>query len=135
MTRQTGMLIGICGLLLAEVVQAATPVDELLMEYRQQSVNDFTIVNGRNIWNQPFRATNTTEERSCTTCHTNDVRQTGKHAVTGKEIKPLAPSVMSKRLTNPDKIRKWLKRNCEWTLGRECNAQEKGDILTYLKDL
>ncbi|MFK5970948.1 MAG: DUF1924 domain-containing protein [Candidatus Marithrix sp.] len=30
-------------------------------------------------------------------------------------------------------IRKWFKRNCKWTLGRECNAQEKGDILKFIQ--
>lgn len=114
---------------------AATPVDELLSEYRQQGATNFSAAAGKAFWNQAVRPSGASTERSCASCHTSDVRQSGKHAVTGKEIKPLAPSVMSKRLTNPTKIRKWLKRNCEWTRGRECTAQEKGDVLTYLKDL
>lgn len=133
MTGKTRSLITAFSLLLTATVQAATPVEALLQEYRQQATNDFNAATGEAFWNQSFRVSGTNEERSCTTCHTADVRQTGKHAVTAKEIKPLAPSVLSKRLTNPDKIRKWLKRNCEWTLGRECTAQEKGDVLMYLK--
>ena len=113
---------------------AASPVEDLLQEYRQQATRDFSAENGKTLWNQSFRAAGMDTQRSCTSCHTADVRQHGKHTVTGKEIKPLAPSVMSKRLTNHGKIRKWLKRNCEWTLGRECTAQEKGDLLSYLKE-
>ncbi|MEA3244387.1 MAG: DUF1924 domain-containing protein, partial [Pseudomonadota bacterium] len=30
------------------------------------------------------------------------------------------------------KIEKWFKRNCKWTLGRECTAQEKADFLAYI---
>ena len=44
----------------------------------------------------------------------------------------MAPSVNPKRLTDRSKIEKWFKRNCKWTLGRECTPQEKGDILTFL---
>jgi mono/diheme cytochrome c family protein len=71
--------------------------------------------------------------RSCATCHTGDPRQPGRHAATGKAIDPLAPSVNPRRLTDRPEIEKWLMRNCKWTLGRECTAQEKGDILTFLR--
>lgn len=123
------------GMLVAATSLAATPVDELLSAYRQQGATNFSAAAGKTFWNQAVRPGSAATDRSCATCHTSDVRQTGKHAVTGKEIKPLAPSMMSKRLSNPAKMRKWLKRNCEWVRGRECTAQEKGDVLTYLKDL
>jgi hypothetical protein len=112
---------------------AATPVNQLLSEFQQQGATEFTAAAGKTFWNQQVRLQKSGTERSCASCHTADVRQPGKHVVTGKVIKPLAPSVMSKRLTNPKKIRKWLKRNCKWTRGRECTAQEKGDVLTYLQ--
>jgi hypothetical protein len=121
-------------LVLSYTAVAATAVDELLSEYKQQGTTSFNATAGKNFWNQATRPSGAVTERSCASCHTQDVRQNGKHAITGKTIKPLAPSVMAKRLTNPTKIRKWLKRNCEWTRGRECTPQEKGDVLTYLKD-
>ena len=55
------------------------------------------------------------------------------HPQTGKPIKPLAPSANPQRLTDLREINKWLLRNCKWTLGRECSAQEKGDFLTWLR--
>ena len=125
-------LVAAFGLLLTTAVHASTPVETLLQEYRRQATTNFSSTAGKAFWNQPFRVSGGNEQRSCSTCHTADVRQPGKHAVTGKAIKPLAPSVLSKRITNPKKIRKWLRRNCTWTLGRECTAQEKGDVLTYL---
>lgn len=131
----TRYLIAGLGLTLATTVWAATPVDELLSEYRQQGASNFSAVAGKTLWNQAVRPRGANSDRSCTSCHTRDARQNGRHAVTGKLIKPLAPSVMSKRLSNVAKIRKWLKRNCLWTRGRECLPQEKGDLLTYLKDL
>ena len=30
------------------------------------------------------------------------------------------------------KVAKWFKRNCNDVLDRECTAQEKGDVLSYL---
>lgn len=75
------------------------------------------------------------EKRSCTTCHTSDLRTEGKEARTGKAIAPLAPSINNKRLTRPYEVEKWFHRNCKWTLGRDCSPQEKGDILAYLNSL
>jgi hypothetical protein len=70
--------------------------------------------------------------RACTSCHSNDLTQPGRHATTGKAIEPLAPSVNAKRLTERRRIEKWFKRNCKWTLGRECTPQEKGDLLSFM---
>ena len=131
----TRLLLASLAMAITTVALAATPVDELLSEYRQQGATNFSAAAGKAFWNQAVRPSSAATDRSCATCHTADLSQSGKHAVTGKEIKPLAPSVMSKRLTNPTKMRKWLKRNCEWVRGRECTVQEKGDVLTYLKDL
>ena len=73
------------------------------------------------------------ETRSCTTCHTADPRQGGKHIRTGKAIKPLSPTANPNSLTDAKKIEKWFRRNCNWTMGRECSAREKADILAFLK--
>jgi hypothetical protein len=114
---------------------AATAVEQLLQEYQSQGATVFSAQSGKEFWNQKFSSAGRDQLRSCSSCHTANLRQPGNHVTTGKEIKPLAPSVMSKRLTNPKKMRKWFKRNCNWTLGRECTAQEKGNVLMYLKDL
>jgi hypothetical protein len=47
----------------------------------------------------------------------------------------MAPSVNPERLTDQRKITKWFKRNCKWTLGRECTHREQGDVLAYLRSL
>lgn len=46
----------------------------------------------------------------------------------------MAPSANPERLTDVRKIEKWFKRNCKWTLGRECSAQEKTDLLLYINN-
>jgi len=128
------LFIVILGASVSTTVLASTAVELLLQEYQAQGASQFSADTGKQFWNQRFDSTSANQQRSCTTCHSANVKQYGKHITTGKEIKPLAPSVMSKRLTNPNKIRKWFRRNCNWTLGRECTAQEKGDVLSYLKD-
>lgn len=72
------------------------------------------------------------KESSCTSCHTENPAAQGKHANTGKAIQPLAPSANAERFSDPAKVEKWFKRNCNDVLGRVCTAQEKGDVLTYL---
>jgi len=94
---------------------------------------EFSAQRGEKLWNREFTASG--QPRSCATCHTSYPRLTGKHLRTGKLIKPMAPSVNPDRFTNQRKIEKWFKRNCKWTLGRVCTAQEKGDVLEFLKTL
>ena len=71
---------------------------------------------------------------SCTSCHTSDLTKPGKSRA-GKEIAPMAASVNPKRFTDTADVDKWLKRNCNDVLGRECTTTEKGDVLTYLLGL
>jgi hypothetical protein len=72
---------------------------------------------------------------SCATCHTDDPRRGGKHAVTGKAIEPLAPAANPARFTDAAKTDKWFRRNCRDVLKRECSPQEKGDVVAYLMSL
>lgn len=124
-------------LLVVGNASAATPspVTTLLDEYRREGGGQFDAAAGEALWNRRFSADKQPAQRSCASCHTANPREAGKHVKTGKPITPLAPSVNSKRLSDIGEIRKWLRRNCNWTLGRECSAQEKGDLLSYLKDL
>src|SRR3989338_7813353 len=71
-------------------------------------------------------------ERGCPPCHTENPAALGKHAKTGKVIDPLAPSANAERFTNPKKVDKWFKRNCNDVLSRVCTPQEKGDMFAYL---
>ena len=71
----------------------------------------------------------------CTSCHTDQPIQSGRHAVTGKAIAPLAPAANPQRFTDAAKVAKWFRRNCRDVLDRECTAAEKGDVLTYLRSL
>ena len=68
---------------------------------------------------------------SCATCHTSDLKKSGKTLV-GKAIEPLAPSANPKRLTDVKETEKWLARNFKQVYGREGTAKEKGDVLTFI---
>lgn len=129
-------LIGVTALLLVIPFYAqADAVAELEAEYQAQGAGPFSATVGKALWNKNFTDAKTGDQRNCTSCHTSDMTKQGKHERTGKAIKPMAPSVNSQRLTEVKKINKWFLRNCKWTMGRECTAQEKGDFLAYLKNL
>ncbi|MBI2719293.1 MAG: DUF1924 domain-containing protein [Rhizobiales bacterium] len=68
---------------------------------------------------------------SCVTCHTKDARTMGQTRA-GKAIDPMAVSANPNRFTDPEKVAKWFGRNCNTVLGRECTAEEKGNVITYL---
>jgi len=71
---------------------------------------------------------------SCITCHTADPTAGGQ-ARTGKPIDPLAPRVNPARFTDTAFVEKWFGRNCNSVLGRDCSAQEKADIISWLVSL
>ncbi len=112
---------------------SSSAVDELLARYQQQGAGPFTAQSGQTLWERQWARGR--ESRSCGSCHGPDLRQSGKHATTGKRIDPMAPSANPRRLTEIKTIEKWLLRNCKWTLGQECTPQQKGDLLSYLRNL
>ena len=74
-------------------------------------------------------------EWRCATCHGALPTGPGRHASTGRQIGPLAPAFQPGRLSDPAKVEKWFKRNCNDVLGRECTAGEKADVLAWLISL
>lgn len=109
-------------ILMAFMLNVAVTADEVVLGNTE---------NGQQLW--IMKTTVNGDSRSCSTCHTADPRQPGKHVRTGKLIDPLNPSVNPTSLTDPKKVKKWFHRNCKWTLGRVCTAQEKADVLAFLK--
>ena len=116
----------LCALLVSGQAPAATYLIDHLDTYRQQGVEQTDAERGRQLWYA------THGERSCVSCHGQMPIDTGKHVRTGKLIQPMAPSVNPQRYRSAKKIERWFLRNCKWTLGRECSAQEKADLLTWL---
>jgi len=125
----TLLMLGLTSPLMADTV------DERLAAYQAEGAGDFSAERGKDLWFNTYTHAKADKPRSCTSCHTNNSRVNGKHAKTGKPIKPMARSVNPERFTEVKKVEKWFKRNCKWTLGRECSAQEKGDFLSYLRTL
>ncbi|MDQ1363028.1 MAG: hypothetical protein QG652_888 [Pseudomonadota bacterium] len=69
---------------------------------------------------------------ACSTCHTDNPAQAGRHIITKKNIKPLAPAANAERFTDVAKVEKWFRRNCKEVVDRECSAAEKADFIQYL---
>jgi len=107
-------------------------VNQLTADYKSQGAGIGNLQAGEQLWNKTFSGKAPFSERRCATCHTSNLSNKGKHARTGKALKPMSPSANNKRLSNLKKVKKWFKRNCKWTLGRECTAQEKSDLLTFM---
>ena len=68
---------------------------------------------------------------ACTSCHGNDTRGAGRNPG-GKSIEAMALSASPSRYTDPAKVEKWFKRNCNEVLGRECTPLEKGDWMIFM---
>ena len=120
----------LAGFLIASVAYGSAEV--LILSYQNAGAGPFSANEGRAAWMQEHRPSNRVEARSCTSCHGKDLSRTGRHLKTGKLIKPMAISVNPTRLSDPKKVEKWFRRNCRWTLGRECTPQEKGDFIRFI---
>ena len=117
--------------LAAMPAQSSEAGTRMLETYRAEGAGEFSAERGKNMWAQTFKQQKSGQQVSCATCHTNNLKRTGAHIRTGKIIDPMAASTNTERFTDTKKIKKWFLRNCKWTVGRECTAQEKGDFLTY----
>ena len=112
--------------------------DALLAEYLAQakqadaSFSGFSAQRGETLFRTKWTGG---DERtpSCTACHTDNPRQPGRNAKTGRTIDPVAVSANPKRFTDRDTVEKQFGRDCKSVLGRECTAAEKGDYLTFMK--
>ncbi len=117
----------------------AGPRDALLAQYASAAkaanpaFNGFSAQRGQTLQTHNF-TTGKPASPSCTNCHGSNPRAAGKNA-TGKVIDAMAVSATPTRYTDPAKVEKWFKRNCNEVIGRECSAAEKGDWLTYMTSL
>ncbi len=107
-------------------------VSNLLEQYQTLGAGKGNAERGQQLWITVFEGKGEFKQRSCTSCHGENLSKTGKHVKTGKIIHPMSPGVNPERLAKVTKIEKWFKRNCKWTLGRECTVQEKTDFLLFL---
>ncbi len=124
------LLSGVC--LWSAYSIAETPAS-LLQTYQQQAKIDNTAsVSFNAMRGQQFFNNKHGNDWSCSSCHTINPKQQGKHKVTGRIIQPMAIIANPMRFTDATKSEKWFKRNCKDVLSRECTAQEKGDVITYL---
>jgi len=121
--------LGLAALATVPFARAATPA-ELLSGFTAQAGASALPDRGR----QFFTATHG-REWSCASCHGGVPTQTGRHAATGKPIAPFAPAFNAERFTDPAKVEKWFRRNCNDVVGRECTPGEKADMLSWLLTL
>ncbi len=115
----------------AAAAMASPATDAEFAQFKKEGASSFSADRGKQAWTKEVTSSEG-DKRSCTTCHDADPTKPGRHNKTKKVIEPMAPSANAERLTDQKKIEKWFKRNCEWTYGRECTAQEKGDFLKFL---
>lgn len=117
---------------------AAAPPAELLSGYRAEAVRQaagFQPSAQRGAEFHVRRFGVSARLASCASCHGDDLSLGGRHVVTDKPIKPLAPTANAERFSDPAKVEKWFKRNCTEVVGRECSAAEKADYIAYVTEV
>ena len=108
---------------------AATTPAELLAGYNTQAGAPGQPARGQKLFTTQGR------DMSRASCHGALPTQAAKHASTGKPIAALAPAFNPERFTDPAKVEKWFRRNCNDVMARECTPTEKADVLAWLMTL
>ena len=125
-------VLAAAGLLLAllgSAAQATTPAD-LLAGYTAQAGAPAQAARG-----QAFFTARHGKDWTCASCHGALPTQAGKHASTGKPITTLAPAFNPERFSDPAKVEKWFRRNCNDVADRACTPAEKADVMAWLISL
>lgn len=107
---------------------AATPA-QILAQLQAEAGGSASAERGKQFYHAKFAGD---KADSCAACHTATPRDGGRHVRTNKAIEALAPSANPERFTDPAKVEKWFKRNCNEVLNRACTAQEKADFTAYV---
>ena len=123
------VVVGLVWLAALAPALAVTPAEQLA-GYTAQAGAPAQAARG-----QAFFTTKHGREWSCSSCHGATPTGIGKHASTGKDIKPLAPAFNAERFADAAKSEKWFRRNCNDVVGRECTPAEKADVLAWLLSL
>jgi uncharacterized membrane protein len=109
-------------------VQAATPA-EVMAGYARQAGAAASPERGQALFTRKFKG-NLFE--SCTDCHTASPTARGKDQATDKAIGPMAPAANPQRFTDAGRVENFFRLNCKDVVGRECTAQEKADVMSWL---
>ena len=122
-------LLASASLLSALTAGAATPAD-LLAGYTAQAGAPAQAARGQAFFNSRHG-----KDWTCASCHGAVPTQAGKHASTGKPITALAPAFNPERFSDPAKVEKWFRRNCNDVADRACTPAEKADVMAWLISL
>ena len=122
-------LLASASLLSALTAGAATPAD-LLASYTAQAGAPAQAARGQAFFNSRHG-----KDWTCASCHGAVPTQAGKHASTGKPITTLAPAFNPERFSDPAKVEKWFRRNCNDVADRACTPAEKADVMAWLISL
>jgi mono/diheme cytochrome c family protein len=122
-------LLASASLLSALTAGAATPAD-LLAGYTAQAGAPAQAARGQAFFNSRHG-----KDWTCASCHGAVPTQAGKHASTGKPITALAPAFNPERFSDPAKVEKWFRRNCNDVADRACTPAEKADVMVWLISL
>ncbi len=118
------------------VVWAASPSTTLQAQYAARAAHEDPAFRGASPERgRRFFLAKHGNDWSCASCHTSDPTASGRHAVTGRRLEPLAPAANPSRFADPAKAEKWFRRNCRDVLDRECTAAEKADVIAWLTGL
>ena len=128
--KSMSLLLACAAFLGAQALAADTPPAAQLSQRSAAAGKPGNVAQGQVFFNSQHGG-----QWSCASCHGTPPTGDGKHASTGKAIKPLAPAFNPQVFTDSARVDKWFRRNCKDVLSRECSAAEKADVMAYLLSL
>jgi cytochrome c553 len=117
-------------LVLVSVSPARAETPQQILDSLVAQAGPASAARGEQLFRAKFTSGKTAD--SCMSCHTDNPKAAGQHVKTHKTIDAIAPVAQKDRFTDPAKVEKWFKRNCNEVLARACTPQEKADFTAYM---
>jgi mono/diheme cytochrome c family protein len=132
------MVTAIALMLPAAAIAADPRRDAIIADFANQArkvapgFTGFSAQRGEALFRAKWSTSSDPRATSCTACHTDNPKNPGQNAKTGRAIEPVAVSVNPKRFTDMAEVEKQFGRDCKNVIGRECTPLEKGDYVTFM---
>ena len=131
-SKRVGLLLCVPGLVVLSGEAAAATPAEIMSAYAAKAGMSPAAERGEKLFISKNKGG---AFESCTDCHTASPTRTGRDQVTEKWMPALAPAANARRLTDTARVEAAFRLNCKDVLSRECSAQEKADVMSWLISL
>ncbi|HCI52260.1 MAG TPA: hypothetical protein DE312_02835 [Gallionella sp.] len=130
MKKASYLLLALFGLISFSAQADVTTAEQAAKQYSLFAKSTLSADDGKEFYTRKQMVKG--KDLACSTCHTDNPANKGKHNESGKEIQPMAPSANPKRFSDLNESAKGFTKHCKQVYGKDCSAKDKGNFIAYV---